>query len=118
MERSSRTLEGIAWRYRTGAPWRDLPVEFGSWQSVWERHFRWSHDGTFQKIFDAVRVAGLLDSGGDDDLGRLLSVDSTVVRAHQHAAGARKLAAAHDDAVEPSDTGGTHELHECSGRAG
>ena len=85
-----RALEGIAWRYRTGSPWRDLPVEFGPWQTVWERHFRWSQDGTYQRIFDAVHLAGLLRQSVDPDLEQLLSVDSTVVRAHQHAAGARR----------------------------
>ena len=39
-------LEGVAWRYRVGAPWRDLPSEFGPWQTVWKRHHRWSLDGT------------------------------------------------------------------------
>src|SRR5664279_5394358 len=85
-----RALEGIAWRYRTGSPWRDLPVEFGAWQTAWERHFRWSQDGTYQRIFDAVRLAGLLRQNVDPDLEQLLSADSTVVRAHQHAAGARR----------------------------
>src|SRR5690349_16000356 len=60
-----RALEGIAWRYRTGSPWRDLPVEFGPWQTVWERHFRWSQDGTYQRIFDGVHLAGLLQQSLD-----------------------------------------------------
>ena len=47
-------LEGISWRYRTGSPWRDLPADFGPWQTVWKRHFRWSTDGTYQQIMDAV----------------------------------------------------------------
>jgi transposase len=106
-----RTLEGIAWRYRTGTPWRDLPVEFGAWQTVWERHFRWSQDGTYQRIFDAVRSAGMLAPSGDDDLERLLSIDSTVVRAHQHAAGARKLVVEEGAVLPDGDTGGTAELH-------
>lgn len=82
-----RTLEAIIWRFRTGSPWRDLPAEFGAWQSVAERHLRWSKDGTYARVFAAVRAdqAG----GGGADLEGLLSVDSTVVRAHQHAAGAR-----------------------------
>jgi putative transposase len=50
-----RTLEGIVWRYRTGSPWRDLPVQFGAWQSVWERHRRWSEDGPYAAMFAAVR---------------------------------------------------------------
>ena len=49
-------LEGIAWRYRVGAPWRDLPAQFGPWQTVWKRHHRWSLDGTYAKAFVAVQV--------------------------------------------------------------
>lgn len=81
-----RTLEAIAWRFRTGSPWRDLPTEFGAWQSVWERHRRWSTDGTYVKMFAAVRAATAVDQ---PELLELISVDSTSVRAHQHAAGAR-----------------------------
>jgi putative transposase len=80
------TLEAIAWRFRTGAPWRDLPVEFGAWQSVWERHRRWSVDGTYREMFAVVRAAAPADG---DRLVELISVDSTSIRAHQHAAGAR-----------------------------
>lgn len=80
-----RTLEGIVWRFRTGSPWRDLPVEFGAWQSVWERHRRWSSDGTYAQMFAAVRAGVGAD---DDELQALLAVDSSSVRAHQHAAGA------------------------------
>jgi putative transposase len=81
-----RTLEGIVWRYRTGSPWRDLPDQFGAWQSVWERHRRWSEDGTYAAMFATVREhAGLAQA----DAAGLLSIDSTSVRAHQHAAGAR-----------------------------
>lgn len=80
-----RTLEGIAWRFRVGAPWRDVPVEFGSCKSLWKRHRRWSTDGTYERMFEAVRD-GL--PGQDGDVVELLSVDSTIVRAHQHAAGA------------------------------
>src|SRR5664279_1890835 len=113
-----RALEGIAWRYRTGSPWRDLPVEFGAWQTAWERHFRWSQDGTYQRIFDAVRLAGLLRQNVDPDLEQLLSADSTVVRAHQHAAGARRSSVGAPGLETPAqDTGGTIELHDFAGRA-
>lgn len=81
-----RTLEAIAWRFRTGSPWRDLPDEFGAWQSVWERHRRWSFDGTYAAMFAAVRAEG---PGDDQDLVDLISIDSTSIRAHQHAAGGR-----------------------------
>ncbi|MBB1503173.1 transposase [Propioniciclava sp. MC1683] len=43
-------VEGIVWRYRTGCPWRDLPAEFGPWQTVWARHRTWSEDGTWDRI--------------------------------------------------------------------
>jgi putative transposase len=82
-------LEGIAWRFRAGAPWRDLPVDFGPWKTVWKRHYRWSVDGTYARVFLAVQQA----FGGRCELAEevrsILSVDSTSVRAHQHAAGAR-----------------------------
>lgn len=82
-----RTLEGIIWRFRTGSPWRDLPDHFGAWQSVAERHLRWSKDQTYARMFAAVRrEVGDYDS---EEVAALLSVDSTIVRAHQHAAGAR-----------------------------
>ncbi len=87
------TLEGICWRYRTGSPWRDVPVEFGPWQTVWKRHFRWSTDGTYGRIFTAAQAAGMLAADAQQvpaGVAQLLSVDSTVVRAHQHAAGARR----------------------------
>jgi putative transposase len=80
------TMEGIVWRFRTGCPWRDLPEHFGAWQSVAERHRRWSLDGTYHRVLESVQSD--LDDGGRDLIG-LLSVDSTSVRAHQHAAGAR-----------------------------
>jgi putative transposase len=79
------TLEGIIWRFRVGSPWRDLPDHFGGWQSVWERHRRWSDDGTYVRIFAVVRAAA---PERDKELLNLLSVDSTIVRAHQHSAGA------------------------------
>jgi putative transposase len=100
-----RTLEGIVWRFRTGSPWRDLPSEFGAWQSVWERHRRWSTDGTYVRMFAAARASQPV---GGRSLQELLSIDSTSVRAHQHAAGA--LPAPH--------TGGWSELHGSADRAG
>lgn len=112
-------LEGICWRYRTGSPWRDLPEEFGPWQTVWKRHFRWSTDGTYQQIMDAVQEAGLLDQAVGEDVERLLAVDSTVVRAHQHAAGARHDSVTEQAVPEPAGrTGGRIELQESAARAG
>ncbi|WP_412079583.1 IS5 family transposase (plasmid) [Streptomyces xanthophaeus] len=81
-----RTLEAIAWKYRTCSPWRDLPEELGSFQTAHKRLIRWAVDGTWERILAALLAAA--DAG--DDVGWTVSVDSTVCRAHQHAAGARK----------------------------
>jgi putative transposase len=81
-----QVIEAVAWRYRTGSPWRDLPAEFGPFQTVWKRHDRWSRDGTWERLVAAVQA----DADAARDLDWLVSVDSTVVRAHQHAAGARR----------------------------
>jgi transposase len=79
-------VNGILFRTRTGCPWRDLPPGFGNWSSLYGRHRRWSLDGTWEKILDALR-AGCDEAEGKD---WTVSADSTVVRAHQHAAGARR----------------------------
>ena len=79
-------LEAIAWRYRTGSPWRDLPEEFGPWQSVYDRHVRWSRDGTYDRIFAAAHAAA--DAAGDLDW--LVAADSSLMRVHQHGATARR----------------------------
>lgn len=102
-----RVLEGIAWRFRTGSPWRDAPAVFGPWQSLWARHRRWSEDGTYERIFAAVRAATGVD---DADVVALMSIDSTSIRAHQHAAGARFHQAS-------TLTGGAIELQEFAHRA-
>ncbi|MDV7220066.1 IS5 family transposase [Streptomyces prunicolor] len=81
-----RTLEAIAWKYRTCSPWRDLPDELGSFQTAHKRLIRWAVDGTWERILAAVLAA----AEGADDISWTVSVDSTVCRAHQHAAGARK----------------------------
>lgn len=100
-------LEGIAWRFRTGSPWRDLPTEFGPWQTVWKRHHRWSLDGTYDEMFARIAVAFGIDAEMVEDIEKLLAVDSTSVRAHQHSAGARS---------DTLHTGGTVELQEsCRG---
>ncbi|MFD0720400.1 IS5 family transposase [Streptomyces globosus] len=92
-----RTLEAIAWKYRTNSPWRDLPDELGSFQTAHKRLIRWAVDGTWEMILAAVLAA----ADADDDIDWTVSVDSTVVRAHQHAAGARKKGAIRSG--EPAD---------------
>ena len=72
-------VEGVLWIVRTGSPWRDLPEAFGEWNSVFRRFSRWSLKGVWWRIFEAM---------SDDPDFESLIVDSTIVRAHQHAAGA------------------------------
>ena len=71
-------VNAVIWVARTGAPWRDLPERFGEWNSVYQRFNRWSKAGVWANVFQAIRLP---------DLEALL-LDSTIIRAHQHAAGA------------------------------
>ena len=74
-------VEGIIYRYRCGIAWRDVPAQFGPWQSIWTWHRRMSADGTWDAVLDrlvaAAESAGLIEWA--------VSVDSTIARAHQHA---------------------------------
>lgn len=79
-------VNGILHRVRTGVQWRDLPERYGPWKTVYERHRRWSGDGTWERLLQQVQAQTDATSGIDWDV----SVDSTSIRAHQHAAGARK----------------------------
>ena len=74
-------LEGAIFRYRTGVAWRDLPSEFGPWQTVWKRHHRFSTDGTWDKSSPRCRSRPNARGGID----WRVSVDSTSSRVHQHA---------------------------------
>lgn len=79
-------LDGIRWRTRVGCPWRDVPARYGPWQTVYGLFRRWQRDGTWAKILTGLQTLA-------DAAGRIVwdvSVDSTIARAHQHAAGARK----------------------------
>jgi transposase len=82
-----RVINGVLYRVRTGVQWRDLPERFGPWETVYKRHRRWSADGTWQMLLSRIQAADDAAGGIDWDV----SVDSTAVRAHQHAAGARKM---------------------------
>jgi transposase len=81
-----KLIDGIRCRVRTGVPWRDLPARYGPWETVYGLFRRWQRDGTWKKILAALQA--------DADAAGLItwdvSVDSTVGRAHQHAAGARQ----------------------------
>jgi len=81
-----RMLNGILWKLATGAPWRDLPERYGPWQSVYTRFRRWTRAGVWDRLFAAVQQQA--DAAGQIDWS-LHFVDGTVIRAHQHSAGAK-----------------------------
>jgi transposase len=79
-------LNGILWKLRTGAPWRDLPERYGPWSTVYSRFWRWQRARVWERIFAAVQRRA--DAAGQLDW-EVHFVDGTVIRAHQHAAGAK-----------------------------
>jgi len=96
-----QVVEGIVYRYRTGVAWRDLPLAFGPWQTVWKRHARFSKDGTWDNVL--TRLLTQADAAGEIDWA--VSIDSTINRTHQHAA------------TLPRATGGRRESQESVTRA-
>jgi transposase len=101
-------LNGILWRVRTGAPWRDLPERYGTWQTVYSRFRRWQRAGVWDRVLAALQAAA--DARGELDWS-LHFLDGTVIRAHPHAAGAKKGAATRPSAgaragSRPSSTSG------------
>ena len=74
-------INGVLWIFKTGAPWRDLPERYGPWKTVYDRFNKWAKEGVFENVFEALNV--------DADMQEL-SIDSTSVKVHQHAAGAKK----------------------------
>jgi transposase len=81
-----KVISGILWRLRTGAPWCDLPPRYGPWQTCYERFVRWRRDGTWDRLLANAQTKS--DAVGEVEWE--VSVDSTIARAHQHAAGARR----------------------------
>jgi transposase len=81
-----RILNAILWILRTGAPWRDLPERYGPHGTVSSRFYRWQQAGIWQDILQGLQQQS--DASGQIDWEKH-SVDSTVIRAHQHAAGAK-----------------------------
>ena len=88
--------EATAWRSRTGAPWRDLPERFGNWNTIYKNFNRWSGQGVWARVREKTQA--LAQQSGDLDW--VTSIDSTIVRVHQHGA------------TLPRDTGGSVELQE------
>ena len=100
-------IEGAIHRYRTGVAWRDLPAEFGPWQTVWKRHHRFATDGTWDRVLTALQT----QADADGDLDWRISIDSTVARVHQHGATARRPVGPSGRSASKtlSHTGGTVE---------
>ncbi len=104
--RRRQLIDGIRWRVRTGSPWRDVPGCYGPWQTVYGPFRRWQRDGTWDQVITSLQAAA-------DSAGRIcwqVSVDSTVCRARQHAAGSRTDSAAQRGppggrTAEPADHG-------------
>ena len=95
-------LDGVFWIARTGAPWRDLPDHFGNWNSVYQQFRRWSVSGLWDTMLEALNATGAAQSS-------VQMIDSTIVRAHQHAAGAKgglklKISGAREVASRPRST--------------
>jgi transposase len=77
-------VEAVLYRYRAGIPWRDLPERYGDWKNVHRRHSRWSKTGVWESLFKTL---------AQDADNEYAMIDATIVRAHQHAAGALKKGA-------------------------
>jgi transposase len=82
IEDKRRTVNGILWVLRTGAPWRDMPERYGNWNSVYVRFSRWSKIGVWDAAFETLASLG---PPADEEH----AIDSTIIRAHQHAAGVK-----------------------------
>lgn len=105
--RPHRTLvEGSIYRLRTGIAWRDLPEEFGPWQTVWKRHARFCREGVWDKVLLALQA----EANAKGEIDWSVSVDSTIARVHQHGA-----TAARSQLKATAHTGGSVELQGIAG---
>jgi transposase len=77
-------VEAVIWKFRSGAPWRDLPERFGDWNNTHRRFSRWAKSGVWENLFKTL---------ADDPDNEYAMIDATIVRAHQHSAGALKKGA-------------------------
>ena len=99
-----RVLDAVFWIARTGSPWRDLPTELGRWASVYKQFLRWTRSGLWDVLLEA-----LAESGAVPDTVQM--VDSTIVRAHHCATGAKgglldRVLGAREVASRPRSTSG------------
>ncbi len=93
-------VEGAIYRLKSGIPWRYLPAQFGAWQTVHRRHYRWSVDGTWDRVLAQLQA----DADARGELDWRVSVDSTIARVHQHGATAARCSSG-----PSSHTGGSVE---------
>ena len=77
-----RTFEGIMFKIRTGSPWRDLPPQYGKWNTVYKRFLEWAKNGKWDEFFDLI--------SSDQRVSGLVSIDGSSVKCHQHSSGARR----------------------------
>ncbi|WSR61133.1 IS5 family transposase [Streptomyces sp. NBC_01198] len=105
-------IDAIVFKFQTGSQWVHLPEKYGNWRGVYNRLRMWAVDGTWERVFTALMAR----ADADEDLTWAVSVDSTIVRAHQHAAGARRKGGSpagepHDHAIGRSRGGLTKKIH-------
>ena len=93
-------VEAVIWKFRSGAPWRDLPERFGDWNNTHRRFSRWAEKGDWENLFKALAA---------DRDNEYAMIDATIVRAHQHSAGALKRGI--DQAIGRSRGGLTTKIH-------
>ena len=74
-------VEAVIWKFRSGAPWRDMPERFGAWKNIHTRFSRWAKSGVWENLFKVL---------AQDPDNEYAMIDATIVRAHQHSAGAQK----------------------------
>ncbi|MGP4115456.1 IS5 family transposase [Streptomyces sp. 4N509B] len=105
-----QVIDAIAFTFRTGTQWVHLPEKYGTWRGAYNRLRMWALDGTWERVFTAL----VARADADEDLQWAVAVDSTIVRAHQHAAGARTKGPgprAADHAIGRSHGGPTTKIH-------
>jgi transposase len=94
-------VEAVLYRYRTGIPWRDLPERFGDFRVIHTRFSRWSKTGVWERVFQKL---------SEDADNEYAMIDATIVRAHQHSAGA-KASRAEQEAIGRSKGGLSTKIH-------